>query len=79
MSQMHKSDKFGEIDVDTMAGVQTALSFLGHDPGEVDGFDGPNTRRAVRSFQDAQGISADGIVGPNTRKTLLVALEREAA
>jgi peptidoglycan hydrolase-like protein with peptidoglycan-binding domain len=79
MNHVHTSEKFGEIDVATMAGVQTALSFLGHDPGEVDGFDGPNTRHALRQFQAEQGISADGLVGPNTRKTLLDALERAAA
>jgi peptidoglycan hydrolase-like protein with peptidoglycan-binding domain len=78
MTHVHNSEKFGQIDVDTMAGVQTALSFLGHDPGEVDGFDGPSTRHALREFQAAQGIDADGIVGPNTRKTLLVALEHAA-
>jgi peptidoglycan hydrolase-like protein with peptidoglycan-binding domain len=79
MSQIHNSEKFGEINVDTMSGVQTALSFLGHDPGEVDGFDGPNTRHALKEFQSEQGISADGIVGPNTRKTLLAALDKAAA
>lgn len=78
-SNVHHSEKLGDIDVDTMAGVQTALSFLGYDPGTVDGIDGPNTKKAVRDFQEAEGIAADGIVGPNTRKVLLAALERVAS
>ena len=77
-SNVHHSEKLGDIDVDTLAGVQTALSFLGFDPGTVDGIDGPNTKSAVRAFQEAQGIAADGIVGPNTRKVLLAALEKVA-
>jgi len=76
---IHESEKFGRIDLATTAGVQTALSFLGHDPGEVDGLDGPKTREALRAFQEAAGIAADGLIGPNSRKALLADLESAAA
>lgn len=79
MSQVHESEKFGRIDLDDLAGVQTALGFLGFDAGAADGIDGPNTQSAVRSFQEEQGIKADGIAGPNTKKALLAALESAAA
>lgn len=76
MSQLvHESEKFGRIDLATMAGVQTALAFLGHDAGEVDGLDGPKTQEALRAFQEAAGITADGMIGPNSRKALLAALD----
>lgn len=76
---IHKSEKFGELDLSTMAGVQTALGFLGHDAGTVDGIDGTNTQTALRAFQAAVGIHADGLIGPNSRKALLAALEAAAA
>jgi peptidoglycan hydrolase-like protein with peptidoglycan-binding domain len=79
MSHVHESEKFGTIDLDTLAGVQTALGFLGYDAGAVDGIDGPNTQAAVRSFQSDQGLKADGIAGPNTKKALLAALESAAS
>lgn len=37
----------------------------------VDGDFGPNTERAVKSFQTRHGLVADGIVGPSTWKALL--------
>jgi len=79
MSVVHKSEKFGEIDLSSMAGVQTALGFLGHDPGGVDGIDGPRTKEALRAFQEAAGIDADGLIGPNSRTALLAALDTAAA
>lgn len=76
---IHESEKFGRIDVGTTAGVQTALGFLGYDPGAVDGLDGPRTREALRQFQEAVGIAADGLIGPNSRKMLLSSLESSAS
>ena len=76
---VHKSEKFGEIDLATMTGVQTALSFLGHDPGTTDGLDGPNTNKALKAFQTVAGIEADGRIGPHSRAALLAALDKAAA
>jgi peptidoglycan hydrolase-like protein with peptidoglycan-binding domain len=55
--------------------IQAALTALGFDSGRPDGMFGPNTARAVASFQSAHGLDADGVVGPATRQ----ALERRAA
>jgi hypothetical protein len=55
----------------SVAGVQTALTRLGFDPGPIDGQDGPRTQAAVERFQAAQGLVVDGIVGRLTRAALV--------
>jgi Putative peptidoglycan binding domain len=44
-------------DSDTVRQVQQQLSQRGFDPGPVDGMMGPQTRAALRNFQQAQGIT----------------------
>jgi murein L,D-transpeptidase YcbB/YkuD len=46
--------------------IQHALRKRGIDPGPVDGFFGPQTDSAVRSFQAMRGLTPDGILGPET-------------
>jgi peptidoglycan hydrolase-like protein with peptidoglycan-binding domain len=50
--------------------VQQRLSDLGFDPNGIDGNFGPGTEKAVRAFQQAQGLGVDGKVGPNTMAAL---------
>lgn len=50
--------------------VQLALSRRDGGDEAPDGIYGPETRRRVTAFQNAEGISADGIVGPQTWKKL---------
>jgi len=40
--------------------TQEALLGLGYDIGEIDGVIGPNTRKAIKDFQQTQGLKADG-------------------
>lgn len=42
--------------------LQRRLTSLGYDTGGVDGQVGPNTRKAIRAWQKANGIPADGYV-----------------
>lgn len=72
----HNSEKFGYINLEDLKGVQKALQHLGHDPGTVDGKNGPNTERAVRAFQASVTIKIDGIVGPETRQALVDELSK---
>jgi peptidoglycan hydrolase-like protein with peptidoglycan-binding domain len=72
----HSSEKFGLVNLHTVAGVQFALSMVGYDPGAIDGVDGPSTQASLKAFQQAAGIAADGIAGPITKKALLAALEQ---
>lgn len=51
--------------------LQAALLFNGFDPGKIDGINGPKTQAALRSFQDAKGLTVDGIAGRNTWSKLL--------
>ena len=54
--------------------VQALLTYLGYDPGDVDGIPGRNTRQAVLSFQEAEGLETDGSPGPLTQTALLDAV-----
>lgn len=49
---------------DGVRALQRKLGMLG---AEQDGIYGPKTERAVRTFQQSQGLQVDGVVGPETR------------
>ncbi len=51
--------------------LQSALQNLGFYSGQVRGFFGPGTERAVRTFQRHSGLSVTGIADPRTLKVLL--------
>ncbi len=50
--------------------LQSLLSGLGYDVGEVDGKIGPNTRQALRAWQKDKGWPADGYVNKQTLELL---------
>ncbi len=54
--------------------IQALLTYLGYDPGEVDGLPGKSTRRAVLAFQESEGLETDGSPGPLTQAALLDAV-----
>lgn len=58
----------------TIKQVQSLLTYLGYNPGAVDGADGANTQAAVRRFQQAEGLAVDGIAGSKTQAALLAAV-----
>jgi len=55
---------------DNVRELQQDLTGLGYSTYGVDGIFGPNTRNAVMSFQQANGLAVDGIAGPNTKAKL---------
>ncbi len=55
--------------------LQASLSYRGYSVG-VDGAFGPGTETVVKSFQQANGLSADGIVGAQSWETLFVVVRQ---
>ena len=53
-----------------VAALQVALRAKGVYAGDIDGWNGPQTRRAVRALQRQAGIGVDGIPGPVTLRAL---------
>ena len=58
----------------TVKQIQALLTYLGYDPGGVDGSLGKNTRAAVLAFQAREGLATDGSPGPMTQAALLDAV-----
>ena len=56
--------------IDRVKGLQRQLSWLGYEPGPVDGRYGPLTSAAVARFQDSHELPADGVVDPATHRAL---------
>ena len=55
-----------------VSALQTMLNRLGFDSGKVDGIYGTKTMAAVRSFQEANGLTVDGIAGEQTLTILAI-------
>ena len=55
--------------------LQQLLRARNH-PVSVDGNFGPNTKSAVKAFQQSRGLTADGIVGPQTWVKLIVQVKK---
>jgi membrane-bound lytic murein transglycosylase B len=55
----------------TVVLIQSRLNALGYDAGEADGVMGPNTRAALRAFQQSSGLIADGYPDSDTQALLL--------
>ncbi len=53
-----------------LATTQELLKYLGHDPGTIDGQDGPKTQGAVKSFQGQKGMTQSGQADAATREAL---------
>lgn len=54
----------------TIKQIQSLLTYLGYNPGAVDGADGAKTQAAVKRFQTAEGLGVDGIAGSKTQAAL---------
>lgn len=54
--------------------IQCLLTYLGYNPGDIDGVDGVKTRNAVKAFQRQEELTVDGIAGTGTQAKLLDAV-----
>src|SRR5690606_28287067 len=59
-----------------MKDLQAMLAELGHDPGAIDGYMGPETGRAIAAFQESLGLRPTGMLSEDLRRQLLAALDR---
>ena len=50
--------------------AQDCLTYLGFNPGSIDGVFGSKTRAATVSYQASRGLAQDGIIGQNTWSSL---------
>lgn len=62
--ELYNEEKWG------LSTTQELLKHLGHDPGAVDGVNGPKTKEAVKAFQGEKGLTQDGDAGAKTRAAL---------
>ena len=69
----------GNIIKPTAQQIQTALKNAEFYHGKVDGVLGPQTKRAVRNFQEKNDLAIDGRVGPKTWEKLGTYLDTPAA
>ena len=46
--------------------IQTCLKNAGFYSGKIDGIKGKQTRKAIKEFQESNGLKADGVAGPKT-------------
>ena len=58
--------------------VQWALSRRGYYHGPIDGVIGPDGFRAIRAFQEAQGLPATGRINPNVLRALKLPIPKVA-
>jgi hypothetical protein len=64
--------QLGHIDpIDTISGVQQRLLNLGFDCGGVNGNLTSETKKALKEFQEAYGLTASGELDPATKDKLL--------
>lgn len=64
---LYQEEKWG------LAPIQDLLKHAGHDPGAVDGQDGPKTKAAIKSFQSEKGLAESGSADADTRGGLFQA------
>ena len=73
LKEIKRTLERGDIGEDVKK-LQTALKELGYDIGEpeIDGIIGPETEKAIKAFQEANGLTGNGmgIVGPETLDAL---------
>ena len=60
----------GQNDASTVRSVQQALKDKGFDAGAIDGQMGPSTEKALRDFQQANGIPQSGVLDQKTLEAL---------
>jgi len=70
LEQAYAECSTGRVPDLAIRGAQARLTYLGYDPGIVDGRMGPRTRRAIAAFQERAGLAATGTLDDQTADRL---------
>ena len=72
MGEMEKKPEMGKMTTSRVDNkeVQEALKAKGNDPGPIDGRMGPQTRAALKAFQESNGLKATGRLDSQTAEKL---------
>jgi peptidoglycan hydrolase-like protein with peptidoglycan-binding domain len=74
----HEKSTAHSLDGTSVRSAQQALKDAGYYQGTIDGIAGPETREAVRKYQEAQGLETTGTLDRNTMAKLQPAGASEA-
>lgn len=69
MDTTKKKDSKTDIQQNIVYGIQAALKSKGYNPGKLDGKMGPNTAKALKSFQKSRGLPV-GVLSKDTFRAL---------
>lgn len=61
---LHRPEDLHQWPANLIRAVQQKLNEMDFDAGVADGIMGPNTKRAIRAFQEANDMDIDGLISP---------------
>ena len=78
MNEVYALSKYGSTGEEVKQ-IQTKLKNWGYYKGNIDGIYGSKTVKAVKDFQNKNGLEVDGIVGDKTLAALGINSSRDSA
>ena len=68
--QLKEYDNFGHTQLILKRSIQPKLKELGYYTGAIDGIPGPQTTKAIKAFEQANGLLVDGMLFGKDRRVL---------
>lgn len=70
LTNFSTKDRTASSSIGSVRDIQLCLKNAGFYGGKIDGVKGKQTKRAIKDFQESNGLKVDGVVGSKTWKTL---------